>query len=607
MPELDMGKNELLQIQQNIKKTTPAPQGALAPGLDDQRATQTPPKEFIAMLENWTDLTKLQGNENTAHALLAKMNTTFKSASQGGLLCNTYAHIYNNTLGSTSIALVDNGLTQKVIEEIGDKALQAIHKKLSQLKQQLSHQPRKSHWEPPLAPKIWSQQQQHQNYPQTQQHHTLKMSDAVKQALIEKNYNKYDKPYMTLMYEGKKRIWDEPTDETITWIESTYGKNSEKANELLGLQPMTVKEKLLAMLEGARGSDLAKIRQTVDSILYNVNRTEYQKKTLDANGYLKDDKDRKDLIKSLVNENILREQIKIMFNNLENTYIHQWRKTGKRRGSTSHGVKHATDVTSYVAQIAEFVNKNSGKFDNLKFTPKDVELAEYAAMYHDSGRKNHRVDVFDETSSQRARKQLGHLLNEQELQQVIGAIKSKDAPAKNKSPVAILLHEADCIDIIRTRGGDVNKFDFRYMDLYQYLNNKMTSDSNGNAQWTQDAIALNNFAIGIYTKAHKVNENQNAEKPSIVCYKYLLDKISNQNFVYETLGNSVMVYPDFNTLYGLWEKDPDKGHATITKWFKEKKQTGMVEYNKSLDLESGTSVDSFSLYFNSEVSKRASS
>lgn len=409
---------------------------------------------------------------------------------------------------------------------------------------------------------------------------------------------------MTLMYEGKKRIWDEPTDKTKAWIESTYGKNSEKTIELLKLKPMTVQEKLLAMLEGARGSDLAQIRQTIDDILYSINCDEYHNKPLDDNWNLADDKDRKDLIKSFVNENTLSGEPKEAFTNLENTYIHQCRHTDTRRGSTEHGVKHATDVTSYVAQIAKFVNENSNKFNNLKFTPKDIELAEYAAMYHDSGRKNHRVDVFDETSSQRARKQLEHLLNEQELQQVIEAIKNKDAPVTNKSRVAILLHEADCIDIIRTRGGDVTKFDFRYMDLYKYLNNKTVADSSGNRQWTEDALALHYFAIGIYKNAHKVNENQHAEKSSIVCYGYLLDKISAKNFVYEILGNSVMVYPDFDTLYKLWENDSSKEDETITKWFKKKKRSGVVEYGNSLDLNSGKEIPSFSSYFHNEVSTR---
>ena len=111
-------------------------------------------------------------------------------------------------------------------------------------------------------------------------------------------------------------------------------------------------------------------------------------------------------------------------------------------------------------------------FNGLQFNNQDVKLAEYAAMYHDSGRKNHWVDVFDETSARRAKKQLGNLLSEEEIDIVVKAINSKDAPPveSGKSKVAILLHEADCIDIQRV----ISSFDCKFMDLYKFLNQKST-------------------------------------------------------------------------------------------------------------------------------------
>lgn len=45
---------------------------------------------------------------------------------------------------------------------------------------------------------------------------------------------------MTLMYNNEKRIWDTPDEATKTWIEETYGNNSEKTRELLSLKPMNV-------------------------------------------------------------------------------------------------------------------------------------------------------------------------------------------------------------------------------------------------------------------------------------------------------------------------------------------------------------------------------
>ncbi len=418
------------------------------------------------------------------------------------------------------------------------------------------------------------------------------MSETIKQALIDKNYNKYDKPYMTLMYNNEKRIWDIPDEATTTWIEKTYGTNSEKTRELLSLEPMNVQEKTLAMLQGARGEDLEKIREAIDCILYDINL-----KTNPQPGRQKDDEARINLIKSSLNKDSLAtvEQAANLFQKLQTHYIYKNKSTPtslQRFGSSAHGVLHANRTKDYVEKIAEFVNKNTKMFsNNLKFTQTEVKLAEYATMYHDAGRKNHYVDVFDETSANRAKKQLQNSLKEDEINTVIDAIKNKDAdPTSGKSNIAILLHESDCIDITRLRHG----FDCTYMDLYKLLAEKNK---------TKNAKKLEKFATDLYVKIDTKYLPEPSTKP-IVCYDYLVDKITANNFVYEDLGRSVMVYPTFDTLYNLWENEPEK-NGTITQWFKQKKQSGVTGYAEDIHLESGTKVDSFSSYFHQNVSEKS--
>lgn len=346
------------------------------------------------------------------------------------------------------------------------------------------------------------------------------------------------------------------------------------------------------MLQGARGEDLNNIRRAIDCILHDINLENNPQPPTQEN-----DNDRIKLIKNSINETSLAkiEPAAKLFQNMQERYIYNHKSTPnnlKKLGSSDHGVDHANRAKDYVEKIAEFVNKNTKMFiNNLKFTPTEVKLAEYAAMYHDAGRKNHQVDVFDETSANRAKKQLKHLLKEEEINTVIDAITNKDAdPTHGKSKIAILLHESDCIDINRFK----QRFDCKYMDLYKLLAEKNK---------TKNATKLENFATDLFNKIDSKYLDEPSTKP-IVCYDYLVDKITDDNFVYEDLGRSVMVYPTFDTLYNLWENDPEK-NGTITQWFKQKKQSGVTDYAKDIQLESGTKVDSFSSYFHQKVSEKS--
>lgn len=309
------------------------------------------------------------------------------------------------------------------------------------------------------------------------------LDNKFKEEKIESNYNKPDKGYMTLWYNNKKRIWDigEGMEE---FIRRDY---PEKAEELFKLKPMRTSEKMLAILDGAKGGD-------IKWVIY------YLKNALGV------DCKSKEQLESFIKENaseidITPEKIIKEFSywmNLENIAIHGDRKVGQPRGKSDHGVDHATRAVNHIKHIANYINSHSNWF-GIKINNNEIRLAEYAILYHDSGRKNHMVDVFDETSAHRAEKQLAKRLNASQLKIVTDAIKNKDASIENKSNVAILVHESDCIEIQRVLQ-DPNRFSAKFMDLFK-LFCKHNNMNENDALCSDEIKDLNQFAIKTYESA----------------------------------------------------------------------------------------------------------
>lgn len=307
------------------------------------------------------------------------------------------------------------------------------------------------------------------------------LDNKFKEEKIESNYNKPDKGYMTLWYKNKKRIWDigEGMKEAIR---RDY---PEKAEELLKLGPMHISEKMLAILDGAKGGD-------IERVIY------YLKNALGVDCKSKEQLESfiKENASEIDSENIIKEFSYWM--NLENIAIHAGREIGQPRGKSDHGVDHATRAVNHIKHIANYINSHSNWF-GIKISNNEIRLAEYAILYHDSGRKNHMVDVFDETSAHRAEKQLAKRLNASQLKIVTDAIKNKDASIENKSNVAILVHESDCIEIQRILQ-DPNRFSAKFMDLFK-LFCKHNNMNENDALCSDEIKDLNQFAIKTYESA----------------------------------------------------------------------------------------------------------
>lgn len=307
------------------------------------------------------------------------------------------------------------------------------------------------------------------------------LNNKFKEEKIESNYNKLDKNYMTLWYKNKKRIWD-IGEEMKEFIRRDY---PEKAEELFKLEPMHISEKMLAILDGAKGGD-------INGVIYYLNNalgvTYKSKEQLES--FIKENASKID------SKEIIKEFSYWM--HLENSAIYCDRKIGQPRGKSDHGVDHATRAVNHIKDIANYINSHSNWF-GIKVNNNEIRLAEYAILYHDSGRKNHMVDVFDETSAHRAEKQLAKRLNASQLKIVTDAIKNKDASIENKSNVAILVHESDCIEIQRVLQ-DPNQFSAKFMDLFK-LFCKHNSMNENDALCSDEIKDLNQFAIKTYKSA----------------------------------------------------------------------------------------------------------
>ena len=132
-------------------------------------------------------------------------------------------------------------------------------------------------------------------------------------------------------------------------------------------------------------------------------------------------------------------------------------------GDGNHGTNHAKRLVGYINDIAGYIRKYHRELSLSEPTNEEILLAKYAALFHDSGRANEWVDVFDEVSAEIAATELKGKLAVSQISRVKNAIKNKDADVRGKDIVAIMVHEADCLDVQRVK----DDFDIRYLDVYQ--------------------------------------------------------------------------------------------------------------------------------------------
>ena len=325
-----------------------------------------------------------------------------------------------------------------------------------------------------------------------------KLDEATVDAIAERNYGKIEKPYMTLYYDGKKRIWD-MNPKIMDWIEKNYIGDIKKIEHLRSLMPMTLSEKILLVLDKARGKDISTAISCLNKAFFGKDKHKYINSVEDWKGYINSNLGYVDAIG--------RGRVKFVdegsWHALEDYLVFGGKRVGVSMKNSDHGVMHAKRATYSIDDVADFINSNLELFRDYFCTPitrSEIELAKYAALCHDMDRKNHMTDIFDETSAHRAEKQLSKVLKPNQIKIVIDAMKNKDANIREKSRIAILLHEADCIEYQRLRGsGDYNPV---FLDLYQILCQAGRINPKTDNKDNNDIVKmLFDFATGTYKKS----------------------------------------------------------------------------------------------------------
>jgi HD superfamily phosphodiesterase len=171
-----------------------------------------------------------------------------------------------------------------------------------------------------------------------------------------------------------------------------------------------------------------------------------------------------------------------------------------------HGAQHASAVTMLVAVFANLFRRY-GYSDACKFTDEDLKLLQIAALFHDSARQGDEKDFWDKESAsecykylvnelaiepEKAKKYAEAIANKDlystitkythygsyqsscsefhtlDLQTLQWETKKIDPTLQKFTPKSIeniLLHDADCLEILRAR----DAFDAKYLDFYNLI------------------------------------------------------------------------------------------------------------------------------------------
>ena len=166
-----------------------------------------------------------------------------------------------------------------------------------------------------------------------------------------------------------------------------------------------------------------------------------------------------------------------------------------------HGIMHVSRVAYYIPVIANFYRKYHDP-DALRCTDENLKLLQIAALFHDAAREDENVDRWDLQSAWILYHYLTNVLYLDKEKAILyaEAIANKDLDEKGywaleeqpsgevwvqkpslykKNLFQKLIHDADCLDIIRAR----DHFDAEYLDLYRDI-----------VQPLRDKTALNEMA-----------------------------------------------------------------------------------------------------------------
>ncbi len=130
----------------------------------------------------------------------------------------------------------------------------------------------------------------------------------------------------------------------------------------------------------------------------------------------------------------------------------------------THGAMHASRVGLYARLFANLY-REFGDVEAQKLTEEDVLLLQIVAMFHDSARQNDGNDIWDNNSAELCFNYLKSIgVNEERAKFFSHGISYKDV-AGEKNIVQKVIHDADCLDVIRM----AYQFKIEELDFYQKI------------------------------------------------------------------------------------------------------------------------------------------
>lgn len=186
-----------------------------------------------------------------------------------------------------------------------------------------------------------------------------------------------------------------------------------------------------------------------------------------------------------------------------------------------HGIQHVNRVAQYIPVFANLYRRYHDQ-EALLLTQEDIHLLQIAALFHDAGREGEGEDLWDKDSAALFYYYSTHILHvEKEKAKLFAeAIANKDSSdegyfecietndeiiwqvthdenkTKQKNIYQKLIHDADCLDIIRAR----DHFDASHLDFYQTIVKRELENN-------PDALCFEEMAL-LITEARSIIETQ---------------------------------------------------------------------------------------------------
>ena len=207
-----------------------------------------------------------------------------------------------------------------------------------------------------------------------------------------------------------------------------------------------------------------------------------------------------------------------------------------------HGIQHVTRAGLYVPVLANLYRKH-GDPEADKLTDEDIKLLQIAALYHDSARQNEGVDEWDHESAVFLYSYLTSVLHveKQKAKLLAEAVANKDPNKKGyfvieesgpgitswrwqkehpaKNIYQKLIHDADCLDIIRAR----DNFDATHLDFYKQFSEKNALALEEMAHLVTEARSIidiqGDSRNRTKTDTKLKYENENAYDETVTCLK----------------------------------------------------------------------------------------